>query len=63
MLIHMENTPERPNCKLVQALLQGMVILGEVHLQHFSAPSCKYSEVYVWLLVQVRRFTKFRMIG
>ena len=59
MLIHMENTPERPNCKLVQVLLQGRVMSGEVHLQHFSAPSCKYSEV----LVQVCRFTKFRMIG
>ena len=50
---------EGPNCKLVQVLLQGRVMSGEVHLQYFSAPSCKYSEV----LVQVCRFTKFRMIG
>ena len=50
---------EGKNCKLVQVLLQGRVMSGEVHLQHFSAPSCKYSEV----LVQVCRFTKFRMIG
>ena len=46
MLIPVENTPG-PNCKFAQ----GRVILGEMHLQHLSAPSRVVTKVWKMIFV------------